>query len=388
MSMDEAIISAVMASSFDPCLYCTPIINAENEIEDFRIENLNSQASQWLNISPDISEYLQLRRDFSEHVPESIWLIYLHVMDSGEHKNWSYHPADNPERPQWEVRLVRLEHGLLLSFRKAEEKSPSQEMELQWQKILAEEAAEGMLDWDLKTGHTRYSMRLRAMLGLGLVALPQTIQIFFNSLSPAEAEPVQTQIWNAINGNATQLEHRTRFMHLDGSLITLFCSGRILRSPEGEALRVVYVFRDQTREAQLEEELQHQQELFQLFLDAGNDGFFDWNPQSMSVYFSSRLKEMLGYKNSELTNSWSAWQQILAPSNEAWAKGLTEEVLAQNLPTGPIPLKLLHKQGHEVRILLRLSGKRLFQGAYLRVLGLGTDLSCLAQELAGPPSQA
>jgi PAS domain-containing protein len=386
--MDEAIISAVMASSFDPCLYCTPIINAENEIEDFRIENLNSQASQWLNISPDISEHLQLRRDFSEHVPESIWLIYLHVMDSGEHKNWSYHPSDNPESPQWEVRLVRLEHGLLLSFRKAEAKSPSQEMELQWQKILAEEAAEGMLDWDLKTGHTRYSMRLRAMLGLGLVALPQTIQIFFNSLSPAEAEPVQTQIWTAINGNATQLEHRTRFMHLDGSLITLFCSGRILRSPEGEALRVVYVFRDQTREAQLEEELQHQQELFQLFLDAGNDGFFDWNPQSMSVYFSSRLKEMLGYKNSELSNSWSAWQQILAPCNEDWAKGLTEEVKAQNLPTGPIPLKLMHKQGYEVRILLRLSGKRLFHGPYLRVLGLGTDLSCLAQELAGRSSQA
>ncbi|MGE3726192.1 MAG: PAS domain-containing protein [Candidatus Sericytochromatia bacterium] len=383
MSMDEAIISAVMASSFDPCLYCTPLINADNEIEDFRVENLNSQASQWLNISSDITEHLQLRRDFPDHVPESIWLIYLHVMDSGEHKNWSYHLADNPELPQWEVRLVRLEHGLLLSFRKPEEKSPSQEMELQWQKILAEEAAEGMLDWELKTGYTRYSMRLRAMLGLGAVALPQTIQIFFNALSPAEAEPIQTLIWDAINGTETQLEHRTRFMHLNGSLITLLCSGRILRSSEGEALRVVYVFRDQTREAQLEDELQHQQELFQLFLDAGNDGFFDWNPQSMSVYFSSRLKDMLGYKNSELANSWSSWLQILAPENGNWAEVLNKDVQAQHLPVGPIPLKLLHKQGHEVRILLRLSGKRLFQGAYLRVLGLGTDLSCLADELNG-----
>lgn len=379
MSMDEAIISAVMASSFDPCLYCTPLFNAENEIEDFRIENLNSQAGQWLNVSPDFTEHLQLRRDFPDHVPESIWLIYLHVMDSGEHKNWSYHLGDNPERPQWEVRLVRLEHGLLLSFRQLEATSPGQEIELQWQKILAEEAAEGMLDWDLKTGLTRYSMRLRAMLGLGTVALPQTIQIFFNALSPAEAEPVQNQIWEAINGQATQIEHRTRFMHLNGSLITLWCVGRILRSPQGEALRVVYVFRDQTRESQLEEELQHQQELFQLFLDAGNDGFFDWNPQSMGIYFSSRLKEMLGYKNTELANHWLSWQQVLAPANHNWAEALHQSVQDQHLPSGPIPLRLLHKQGHEVSILLRLSGKRLFQGDYLRVLGLGTDLSCLSK---------
>jgi PAS domain-containing protein len=384
MSLDEAIISAVMASSFDPCLYCRPLYGENKDIEDFRIENLNTQASEWLSISADISEQLQLRRDFPEHVPESIWLIYLHVMDSGEHKHWTYHLNDNPEDPSWEVRLVRLEHGLLVSFRKQTERSPGQEIEFQLQTILAEEAAEGMLDWDLKTGITRYSQRLRAMLGLGGVALPQTIQIFFNALSPAETEAIQTKIWDAINSNQSQLEHRSRFMHLNGSFLTLACTGRIFRSPEGDAQRVVYVFRDQTHEVQLEEELQHQRELFQLFLDAGNDGFFDWNPQTQAIYFSSRWKDMLGYKISELSNSWNSWQVILAPESLHQAEKIYQAAQAGQLPQGPIPLRLIHKDGHSLRILLRLSAKKLHQGAYIRVLGLGTDLSCLSEEFTHP----
>jgi len=382
VSLDEAVISAVMASAFNPCLYCVPVHDTEGKIHDFEIENLNSQAAEWLGISNEVTGPLRLRRDFPEHIPDSIWMIYQHVMDSGEHKEWTYNLSDNPDLAAYEVKLVRLQQGLLLSFRPEEHPTPGQTLEQQLQKILAEEAAEGMLDWDLKSGVARYSQRLKVMLGFGRIAIPQIIQIFFNALSPAEAEPVQNLIWNAINGDESTVEHRTRFMHQDGSLITLWCSGRILRNAEGEALRVVYVFRDETLEAQLKEDLQHQQELLQLFVDASQDGFFEWNPTNDTIYFSSRWKQMLGYVH--MDNDWKSWKLFLPDAQTTWLSELKDSIQAGVLPESPVLLKLNHREGHQVSIILRLSGKQLpggdHPGRFIRILGLGTDLSILDQE--------
>lgn len=383
MSLDEAIISAVMASAFDPCIYATPLKDEAGQVCDLRIDHLNTQAAEWLAIPAERGESLQLRRDFPDYLPPSVWMICLHVLDSGEHKEWHYHQEDHPEQAAWMVRLVRLQQGLLLCFRRQEIQPASLQLEQQLQKIFSEEAAEGMLDWDLRTGTARYSERFKAMLGLGGAAIPQVIQVFFNALSPAEAEPVQQLIWEAINGGAATLEHHTRFLHQNGALRTLWCSGRILRNAEGEALRVVYVFRDETREASLLDELHRQQELLQLFLDASQDGFFEWNPRSGQIYFSSRWKSFLGYAPAQLENHWRAWTQMLTPNSAHWPEELAAAAAQDQLPAQPVLLELKHRQGHTVKLLLRLSAKRLPEGSLLRILGVATNLSQIPGAPAG-----
>ncbi len=117
------------------------------------------------------------------------------------------------------------------------------------------------------------------------------------------------------------------------------------------------------------------QERMELALIGSNDGVWDWNILTDSVYFSPRWKEMLGYGDDELPNELSTWNNLLHPDDidKAWEdanKNINKETeYYENIH------RLKHKDGHWVWILDR--GKAIYDenGKAIRMIGTHTDFT-------------
>jgi PAS domain S-box-containing protein len=112
-----------------------------------------------------------------------------------------------------------------------------------------------------------------------------------------------------------------------------------------------------------------------LSFDGSRDGLWDWDLVDNSVYFSPRWKEMLGYRDDELENSFDAWQSRIHPNDLAEvlkdieASVKDEDVLFENKH------RLRHKDGHWVWIYDRGKVQRDLDGKAIRMIGTHTDLT-------------
>ncbi|MEH1920378.1 GAF domain-containing protein [Nostoc sp.] len=75
--------------------------------------------------------------------------------------------------------------------------------------------------------------------------------------------------------------------------------------PAKEGLSIY--FQDVTERRRTAEALRENEERWQLALHGNNDGIWDWNLKTNEVFFSTQWKEMLGYKDHEVSNCWDEW---------------------------------------------------------------------------------
>jgi len=113
---------------------------------------------------------------------------------------------------------------------------------------------------------------------------------------------------------------------------------------------IIGVLTDVTEQCQAEERLA-------LAIAGSNDGIWDWDRVSRTVYFSPRWKEILGYADHELANDLKEWKSRIHPED-------LNRVLAAN------DHFLNHAESHFV-VEYRLRHK---DGTYRWVLGRGTCL--------------
>jgi PAS domain S-box-containing protein len=110
-------------------------------------------------------------------------------------------------------------------------------------------------------------------------------------------------------------------------------------------------------------------------VNGANDGIWDWNIEAHEVYFSPRWKEMLGYADSELMNTFATWEERVHPDDIEQAKSeiaschANPDILYSNIH------RMRHKDGHWVWILAR--GKTIFdgEGKAIRMVGFHTDIT-------------
>lgn len=116
-------------------------------------------------------------------------------------------------------------------------------------------------------------------------------------------------------------------------------------------------------------------ERMELALLGSNDGVWDWDVTTNTVYFSPRWKSMLGYDDHELPHDFSTWEERLNPDDaeKTWEdinkhlNGETESY--ENIH------RLKHKDGHWVWILDRGKALRDENGKVIRMLGTHTDIT-------------
>lgn len=116
-------------------------------------------------------------------------------------------------------------------------------------------------------------------------------------------------------------------------------------------------------------------ERLELAFEGTRDGLWDWNLVEDTVYFSPIWKEMLGYKEHELANRFSSWQERVHPDDldnalkdvQAHIDGKT--ALFKNIH------RLRHKDGHWIWNLARAKALYDKDGNAIRMVGTNADIT-------------
>ncbi|MGF1672319.1 MAG: PAS domain S-box protein, partial [Rivularia sp. (in: cyanobacteria)] len=144
---------------------------------------------------------------------------------------------------------------------------------------------------------------------------------------------------------------------------------------QGEVKLLIPEGRDITEKKQIIQALQKSEERWQLALQGTGDGIFDWNIAANEVFFSTRYKEMLGYEDGEVENSYEGWENLIHPEDVELTQATWKAYLNHQIPQYQVEFRLRCKDGSYKWILAR--GMALWNqiGVAIRMIGSHQDIS-------------
>lgn len=119
----------------------------------------------------------------------------------------------------------------------------------------------------------------------------------------------------------------------------------------------------------------HYKERLERVLRGSNDGWWDWDLEHDTLYYSPRWWQMLGYTIDELPPDPLLWQRLLHPDDAERVTQSFTEALTGSGQSFSVESRMLHKEGHHVPVLTRFFMQRDATGKPLRVSGTNMDIS-------------
>ncbi|MBD2629161.1 sensor histidine kinase [Trichormus variabilis] len=114
---------------------------------------------------------------------------------------------------------------------------------------------------------------------------------------------------------------------------------------------------------------------FELAVKGSNDGLWDWNLETNEVFFSTRWKEMLGYKETDLPNHFEEWKQRLHPDDRDRVLTTFQQYFEGQLATCELEYRLQHRKGNYLWVLCRAILLRDVWNQPYRMAGSHTDIT-------------
>jgi len=130
---------------------------------------------------------------------------------------------------------------------------------------------------------------------------------------------------------------------------------------------------EQRREIQ--EALRESEERYALATRGTNDGLWDWDLNTNTVYFSPRWKSMLGYQEKEIGNTVEDWFNLVHPQDVDRLKATIASHLQAQTPHLEQEYRILHKDGVYRWMLSRGLAVRNRDGKPYRVVGSQADIT-------------
>ena len=114
---------------------------------------------------------------------------------------------------------------------------------------------------------------------------------------------------------------------------------------------------------------------YELAINGTKDGLWDWDIRNNKLFFSKRLKAMLGYDESEFDSTLSGWNRLIHPDDLERVNAYILESHQTKREDYKDIYRLKHKDGHYIWILAR--GKIYYDKdkEAIRVSGFHTDIS-------------
>lgn len=167
----------------------------------------------------------------------------------------------------------------------------------------------------------------------------------------------------------------TNFICKDGSILPVEIIGNIMKTKKGIPIGIQGSTRDIKTRLLAEKALRQSEERYSLALDAAQEGIWDWELTDDKVFFSNQWKAQLGYRQDELEDRFSTWQNLLHPMD--YGRAYRELRAFIGNPQGQFytTLRLKHKDGTYRWIQNRSAAAKDENGRVTRMFGLHTDIT-------------
>jgi len=103
--------------------------------------------------------------------------------------------------------------------------------------------------------------------------------------------------------------------HKNGTLVPVSITSHLNKGPDGKALYIEGTIRDISERKQAEKIVRESEERWQFALEGSGDGVWDWDVLSKEAFYSKQWKEMLGYKDDEISNTIEEWENRIHPDD-------------------------------------------------------------------------
>jgi len=129
-----------------------------------------------------------------------------------------------------------------------------------------------------------------------------------------------------------------------------------------------------TRKA-TEKALSESEERYGLVVRGANDGIWDWDLVTDSVYFSPRYKEILGYKDHEFPNIAASWKDRIHPDDLDHTMAMNQKCIKGEVDQFEVEYRMHHKNHSYRWVLGRGASVKDKDGKVYRLAGTHTDIT-------------
>ncbi len=199
---------------------------------------------------------------------------------------------------------------------------------------------------------------------------------------PEDRERMKQEISDAVRLRLRGFRMEYRIRHREGAIRWIADRHQLSYDAGGNPTGVDGLLLDITdrKRAEIEmlrtgEALRESEERYALALRGSKDGIWDWNVHTGEVYYSSRMKEMLGYPEEEFANQIDEWTSRIHPDDFDHVIASLENHLAKKSPTFEVQYRLRHRDGSYRWFLARSVCLEDPGGEPYRIAGSHTDLT-------------
>jgi two-component system, sensor histidine kinase and response regulator len=195
-------------------------------------------------------------------------------------------------------------------------------------------------------------------------------------IHPDDIEPVRVhreRCRKAQDGEILEIEFR--LLERSGKYRLLSCRETpFLRDENGEVTRILSIFANISERRAMEERLKRDDERWQLVIAANNDGLWDWDAVSDTVFHSPRWREMLGFAATD-PESPGTWDTLLHPDEAERVKRVLAAYLNRETPAYQQEYRLRAKDGTYRWVFARGIAQWDDAGKLLRMVGAHSDIT-------------
>ncbi len=209
----------------------------------------------------------------------------------------------------------------------------------------------------------------------GLSATDATGMGWLRAIHPADRTRVAAE-WAAASAAGSEFISEFRYLRPDGETPWIEGRSKPRHAADGSISGLIGTAIDITARRQAEVARRQSEMRLAHAVAATNDGLWDWDIPSSTVYFSPRCCQMLGYGPNEVPGDVSAWKLLLHPDDYAMVFTAVEAQFRGETEFYQTEQRLRMKDGSWRWILAR--GKvveRDAEGRPLRMTGTHTDIS-------------
>ena len=237
-------------------------------------------------------------------------------------------------------------------------------------------------DWDIIEDQlvtTPQMPEMPEMLGYTQEEWRPSIALHIDLCHPDDLERMQQVFQDHLKGKAPyDIEYRMR--RADGTYTWIHSRGRAVKDEHGFATRMVGSVTNVSQRREEQELLRKNQETLELAIKAAEAGFFDREWDQNEIYWSPRLKEILGITDETFVPTTESFNALLHPDDQ---ESLRQNVLSfqeseENLET---ECRVKHADGRWIWVLIRAELQKNENGEPVRSVGFIIDITERREEM-------